>query len=189
MYEDACSGKRTRTRISLDTPEPLDFHETSIEFDPTCDLVIVFPVLLQVEESALRTLGRIGEYCMLTRGKARKMIPKKEELEQGLVLEEEIPTSSSRSTISHDLTSITTTPDPLKELSQQLSQLLAIMTMQKKEQNALREELATMKADRQNQQLLTSKGASSIEIEENKPCLEPKLTNNERTGRMSRTTS
>ncbi|EIW70445.1 hypothetical protein TREMEDRAFT_60942 [Tremella mesenterica DSM 1558] len=164
-------------------PEPLDFHETSIEFDPTCDLVVVFPVPLQVEESALRTLGRIGEYCMLTRGKARKMIPEKEELEQGLVPEEEIPTSSSRSTISHDLTSTTTTPDPLNELSQQLSQLLAIMTMQQKEQNALREELATMKADRQNQQILTSKGASSIEVEENKPCLEPKLTNNEQTGR------
>ncbi|EIW65614.1 hypothetical protein TREMEDRAFT_66338 [Tremella mesenterica DSM 1558] len=164
-------------------PDSLDFHETSIEFDPTCDLVIVFPVPLQVEESALRTLGRIGEYCMLTRGKARKMIPEKEELEQGLVPEEEIPTSSSRSTISHDLTSTTTTPDPLNELSQQLSQLLAIMTMQQKEQNALREELDTMKADRQNQQLLTSKGASSIEIEENKPYLEPKLTNNERTGR------
>ncbi|EIW66842.1 hypothetical protein TREMEDRAFT_65249 [Tremella mesenterica DSM 1558] len=165
------------------TPEPLDFHETSIEFDPTCDLVVVFPVPLQVEESALRTLGRIGEYCMLTRGKARKMIPEKEELEQGLVPEEEIPTSSSRSTISHDLTSTTTTPDPLNELSQQLSQLLAIMTMQQKEQNALREELATMKADRQNQQILTSKGASLIEVGENKPCLEPKLTNNERTGR------
>ncbi|EIW67006.1 hypothetical protein TREMEDRAFT_64873 [Tremella mesenterica DSM 1558] len=164
-------------------PEPLDFHETSIEFDPTCDLVVVFPVPLQVEESALRTLGRIGEYCMLTRGKARKMIPEKEELKQGLVPEEEIPTSSSRSTISHDLTSTTTTPDPLNELSQQLSQLLAIMTMQQKEQNALREELATMKADRQNQQILTSKGASLIEVEENKPCLEPKLTNNERTGR------
>ncbi|EIW66840.1 hypothetical protein TREMEDRAFT_65246 [Tremella mesenterica DSM 1558] len=164
-------------------PEPLDFHETSIEFDPTCDLVVVFPVPLQVEESALRTLGRIGGYCMLTRGKARKMIPEKEELEQGLVPEEEIPTSSSRSTISHDLTSTTTTPDPLNELSQQLSQLLAIMTMQQKEQNALREELATMKADRQNQQILTSKGASLIEVEENKPCLEPKLTNNERTGR------
>ncbi|EIW65496.1 hypothetical protein TREMEDRAFT_66487 [Tremella mesenterica DSM 1558] len=164
-------------------PEPLDFHETSIEFDPTCDLVVVFPVPLQVEESALRTLGRIGEYCMLTRGKARKMIPEKEELEQGRVPEEEIPTSSSRSTISHDLTSTTTTPDPLNELLQQLSQLLAIMTMQQKEQNALREELATMKADRQNQQLLTSKGASSIKIEENKPYLEPKLTNNERTGR------
>ncbi|EIW65609.1 hypothetical protein TREMEDRAFT_66332 [Tremella mesenterica DSM 1558] len=29
-------------------PEPLDFHETSIEFDPTCDLVVVFPVPLQV---------------------------------------------------------------------------------------------------------------------------------------------
>ncbi|EIW67221.1 hypothetical protein TREMEDRAFT_64467 [Tremella mesenterica DSM 1558] len=28
-------------------PEPLDFHETSIEFDPTCDLVVVFPVPLQ----------------------------------------------------------------------------------------------------------------------------------------------
>ncbi|EIW65991.1 hypothetical protein TREMEDRAFT_66083 [Tremella mesenterica DSM 1558] len=164
-------------------PEPLDFHETSIEFDPTCDLAIVFPVPLQVEESALRTLGRIGEYCKLTRGKARKMIPEREELEQGLVPEEEIPTSPSRSTISHDLPSTTTTPDPLNELSQQLSQLLAIMTMQQKEQNALREELATMKADRQNQQLLTSKGASSIKIEENKPCLEPKLTNNERTGR------
>ncbi|EIW71790.1 hypothetical protein TREMEDRAFT_60706 [Tremella mesenterica DSM 1558] len=27
-------------------PEPLDFHETSIEFDPTCDLVVVFPVPL-----------------------------------------------------------------------------------------------------------------------------------------------
>ncbi|EIW66831.1 hypothetical protein TREMEDRAFT_65234 [Tremella mesenterica DSM 1558] len=164
-------------------PEPLDFHETSIEFDPTCDLVVVFPVPLQVEESALRTLGRNGEYCMLTRGKARKMIPEKEELKQGLVPEEEIPTSSSRSTISHDLTSTTTTPDPLNELSQQLSQLLAIMTMQQKEQNALREELATMKADRQNQQILTSKGASLIEVEENKPCLEPKLTSNERTGR------
>ncbi|EIW66235.1 hypothetical protein TREMEDRAFT_65846 [Tremella mesenterica DSM 1558] len=57
------------------------------------------------------------------------------------------------------------------------------MTMQQKEQNALREELATNKADRQNQQLLTSKGASSIEIEENKPCLEPKLTNNKQIGR------
>ncbi|EIW69044.1 hypothetical protein TREMEDRAFT_62768 [Tremella mesenterica DSM 1558] len=29
-------------------PEPLDFHETSIEFDPTCDLVVVFPVPLHV---------------------------------------------------------------------------------------------------------------------------------------------
>ncbi|EIW71883.1 hypothetical protein TREMEDRAFT_60806 [Tremella mesenterica DSM 1558] len=27
-------------------PDSLDFHETSIEFDPTCDLVIVFPVPL-----------------------------------------------------------------------------------------------------------------------------------------------
>ncbi|EIW66234.1 hypothetical protein TREMEDRAFT_65845 [Tremella mesenterica DSM 1558] len=38
-------------------PETLDFYETSIEFDPTCDLVVVFPVRLQVEESALRALG------------------------------------------------------------------------------------------------------------------------------------
>ncbi|EIW66136.1 hypothetical protein TREMEDRAFT_65730 [Tremella mesenterica DSM 1558] len=110
-------------------------------------------------------------------------ISEKGELEQGLVPEVEMPTSSSRSTISHNLTSTTTTPDPLNELSQQLSQLLAIMTMQQKEQNALREELAMIKADRQNQQLLTSKGASSIKIEEKKPCLEPKLTNNKRIGR------
>ncbi|RXK34954.1 hypothetical protein M231_07787 [Tremella mesenterica] len=29
-------------------PETLDFYETSIEFDPTCDLVVVFPVPLQI---------------------------------------------------------------------------------------------------------------------------------------------
>ncbi|EIW73344.1 hypothetical protein TREMEDRAFT_59510 [Tremella mesenterica DSM 1558] len=48
MYMDACSRTEKRRRIPVDTPEPLDFHETSIEFDPTCDLVVVFPVPLQL---------------------------------------------------------------------------------------------------------------------------------------------
>ncbi|RXK37682.1 hypothetical protein M231_05015 [Tremella mesenterica] len=120
---------------------------------------------------------------MLARGKARKIIPEGEDLEQGLVPEVEIPTSSLRSTISHDLTPNTPAPDPLNELSQQLSQLLAIMTMQQKEQNALREELAMMKADQQNQQLPTSKGANSFKFKENKPRLEQRLTSNKQVGR------
>ncbi|RXK37229.1 hypothetical protein M231_05519 [Tremella mesenterica] len=106
------------------------------------------------------------------------MVPKDDLLEEGLVPEAGIQTSPLRSTISHDLAPSSPAPDPLNELSQQLSQLLAIMTMQQKEQNALWEELATIKADRQNRQV-----ANSIKFEENKPCLEQRLTSNERLGR------
>ncbi|EIW68819.1 hypothetical protein TREMEDRAFT_63283 [Tremella mesenterica DSM 1558] len=176
-------GKRTaRVGSSAAHQRHIDFYESSIDFDPTCDLVIVFPVPLQVEESALRALGRSGKDCMLTRGKARKMIPGEEGLEQGLGPEVETPTSSSRTTISHDLPHSTPTTDPLNELANQLSQLLAIMTMQLKEQNALKEELATIKADQQNQ-VLAPRKATSIELEETKPSLDQRVLHNERLGR------